>query len=650
MRINLNRKVWRVFCCRLSGLQNIFSPGGRRPGMVFLVILVLTVSGVVDSVAQSATGRDDFHPKRILMLFNEGRDTPGNITLQQAVQAELQKLSTNRIEFFAEHLYARHFSDKEHFQLFQDYLGKKYGGQNLDLIIVFPSGEYALAGTLPHTLFPDVPVVFLTVNELEVPLAISKLGVTGIVQRFDIQGTLVLMMHLQPDTQRVVVIGGTSEVDRATLGRIEETTRALEGVEFDFWTNRLVADLPAAVKSLPAGTVILLSTFQSDVAGQPFFTSQLAQMLVSSASVPVYVLGGWVIGSGAVGGAVVDSEDLGSRGGQLAFRVLCGTKPETLPIEMATKGTLMVDWRAMKRWHIKESRVPADCVVRYRPVSLWEEHRNLILISLAVFLAQGITIAGLLIQRKERRRAEAEILRQRTELAHVSRVSTMGQLASALAHELSQPLGAILRNAEAAELFLQKEEPDLEEIQAILADIRKDEQRAGNVIDRMRSLLKRHNLESKPLDICELIKETVELAGADAHARRVNLTVQMPAQLPIAHGDRIHLQQVLLNLILNGMDAMADCDDGERLLVIRASQEKDGHVEVAVSDRGTGIPPEKMTLLFEPFFTTKPNGMGMGLAISRTIIEAHGGTIQAENNADKGATFKFTLPTDRGPA
>jgi signal transduction histidine kinase len=614
---------------------------------VLLAVLVLTLFSRLDGLAQGVAGGEGSQPKRVLMIFNEGKDVPGNIVLEEAVRVEMQKNSTNRIEFLTEYLDASHFSDEEHFSMFQDYLGKKYAGQNLDLIMAFPSRDYGIAGELPQALFPNVPVVFVAVNEMDVPEAVRKLGVTGIVQRFDIRGTLGLIMRLQPDTRRVVVIGGVSDVDRATLGRIAEAAQSLEGIKFEFWTNRPVAELPEMVKSLPEGTVLLLSTVLDDVNGQTYFMGQLAQMLAPSANVPVYVLGGgWALGSGAVGGSVVDPEDLGAEAGHLALRVLGGADPGKLPIEVLTRGTPMADWRALQRWRIGESRLPDGVAIRFRPETLWVQHRNLILLSLLVFLAQAITISGLLVERSQRRRAEAEILNQRTELAHVTRVSTIGQLTSTLAHELNQPLGAILRNAEAAEIILQKKNPDLEEIRAILTDIRKDNQRAGNVIDRLRSLLKRRSLELKSLDFGELLKETITLSESDARARQVHLVLQAPSKLPSVRGDRVHLQQVLLNLILNGMDAMANGARAGRTLTVRAEIPEAGNVQVSVSDCGSGIAPDELERLFEPFFTTKANGMGMGLAISQTIIEAHGGKIWGGNNPPRGAVFKFTLPAD----
>ena len=254
----------------------------------------------------------------------------------------------------------------------------------------------------------------------------------------------------------------------------------------------------------------------------------------------------------------------------------------------------------------------------------------------------GVSVFGKDIT--ERKQAEAELLRQRAELAHVARVSTMGELAASVAHELNQPLGAILANAEAAELFLQQDPPALDDLRAILADIRKDDERAGEVIRRMRALLRKHELERQPLEINSLVEDVLQLVSGDAALRGISLTADLGPVLPKISGDRVHLQQVLLNLILNGMDAMADQPRERRRISVRTRSGADGQVELAVMDSGHGIEPDKLPRLFEPFYTTKPNGMGMGLSIARTIIEAHRGRIWAENNASGGAAFRVTLP------
>lgn len=246
----------------------------------------------------------------------------------------------------------------------------------------------------------------------------------------------------------------------------------------------------------------------------------------------------------------------------------------------------------------------------------------------------------------EHKRAEAELLRQRAELAHVSRVSTMGELAASVAHELNQPLGAILANAEAAELFLQHNPPALSELRATLADIRKDDERASEVIRRMRALLRKHELDLQPIEINSLVEEVLQLVSGEAALRQVVLAADLQPFRPKISGDRVHLQQVLLNLILNGMDAMNGQPTGRRQISVRSRVDDDGLVELAVEDSGHGIEPDKMPRLFEPFYTTKPNGMGMGLSIARTIIKAHNGRIWAENNPAGGSIFRIMLPSD----
>jgi len=256
-------------------------------------------------------------------------------------------------------------------------------------------------------------------------------------------------------------------------------------------------------------------------------------------------------------------------------------------------------------------------------------------------------LRGVSVDITERKQAEREIERQRNELAHVTRVSTVGQLAASLAHELNQPLGAILRNAEAGELFLHDPAPDLDELRAILADIRQDDQRAGAVINRMRALMKQRDPERHRLDLRLVVDDLFALVNADAEKRRVRLALETDPALPPVPGDRVQLQQVVLNLLLNAMDALEATPPARRLVTVRA-RPVGATVEVAVSDTGPGIPADTLSRVFEPFFTTKPAGLGMGLAISRNIIEAHGGRLWADSNEAGGATFTLTLPVVEG--
>jgi len=256
---------------------------------------------------------------------------------------------------------------------------------------------------------------------------------------------------------------------------------------------------------------------------------------------------------------------------------------------------------------------------------------------------KAVRVSGVSMDITQRKLAELEAQQRRSELAHLSRVTTLGELSSSLAHELNQPLGAILRNTEAAELFLEDPSPDLDELRAILVDIRKDDQRAGAVIDGIRSMLKRRKVEHSVLDLNVLLSEVISLVRPDAELRKVQLVLKAASSLPPVRGDRVQLQQVLLNLLLNAMDAMNGFAPDHRRVTVRV-QPSGPRIEVAVSDTGQGIPTDQLTRLFEPFYTTKPNGIGLGLPISRSILETHGGSIRAENDPNGGATFYLTLP------
>jgi two-component system sensor kinase FixL len=244
----------------------------------------------------------------------------------------------------------------------------------------------------------------------------------------------------------------------------------------------------------------------------------------------------------------------------------------------------------------------------------------------------------------ERKRVELDAQRSRQELAHFTRVSTMGELTASLAHELNQPLTGILANAQAARRFLDATPPDLTEVHEILSDIIEDDKRAAEVIRRLRDLLRKGESQQLPLDLNTLIRDVAKLVSSDAVIRNVAVTLVLDSDLPPVSGDRIQLEQVILNLLLNGMEAMGESAGDERPLVIRTERTETKGAHVSVRDAGIGLHAGTQELVFEPFYTTKPAGMGMGLAIARSIIEAHGGNIWAANNPARGATFHFTLP------
>lgn len=261
-----------------------------------------------------------------------------------------------------------------------------------------------------------------------------------------------------------------------------------------------------------------------------------------------------------------------------------------------------------------------------------------------VIAAQSLALIALLAQR--RHRASANGPEQRGEFLHLSRLAIVGELTASIAHEINQPLGAILSNADAAELLLDSGADDPQLLRQILADIRRDDIRASEVIGQIRALLGKRAAVPREVDLAAVADNALRLIGAEAARRGVALELQLDGKLPPVLGDQVQLEQVLLNLLLNGMQAMAGTPEHRRRLQLRLESGGHAQVTMAVSDAGEGIAPGQLAQLFRSFFTTRENGMGLGLAIARSIVEAHGGSIEAANRQGGGAVFRVMLPTD----
>ena len=267
----------------------------------------------------------------------------------------------------------------------------------------------------------------------------------------------------------------------------------------------------------------------------------------------------------------------------------------------------------------------------------------------AVVTAESVSMADehcfLIVVRDvtDRRRAEMQLMQHRAEIAHLSRVALLGELSAAFAHELNQPLAAIMANARAGQRLMAREPPDPVEVRNILEDIVADDRRASEVIHRLQALLKRGELQLQPLDVNEVVREVADLVHTELIRREVLLHTVLAPDLPRVPADRVQMQQVLMNLVFNACEAMSERPRDERNVTIVTRSTAGGEVAIAVADQGTGIPEGKEEQLFEPFYTSKRHGLGLGLTICRTIVAAHGGALWAANNPDRGATFHIVL-------
>jgi signal transduction histidine kinase len=605
-------------------------------------IIVLTLSGWFCRADAQVTEFEE--PFRVLILRNTSQYVPAAIIQDRGMRDAFSALKTRNVELFIETMDTLWFERSEIEPEFLSLFRKKYGNRKIDLLIAAGADALDIAQRLREVVLRGVPIVFYNIAEDALRGRAIQPDIAGVVLRFDLPGTLALAMRLQPDAKRIVVVSGTSPYDRNWLRRAREALRAYEGrLEVSYWSGQPLQQLLENLRRLSPDTMVLYLAFSDDGSRHNYSPADVAKWIAAASAAPVYGVLDSYLGQGIVGGVFPSFESHGRLAGQLALRVLSGEKPENIAVQSSPLAVANVDWRELRRWGIDGKRLPPGSIVQFRQLTFWEQYQWYIIPALAIMALQAVLITDLLLERARRRRGETDLQRNREQLAHVTRVSTMGELAASLAHELNQPLTAILSNAQAAQRFLNAKPADLKEVDEILKDIVTDNKRAGEVIRRMRALVKREELDLAPINIVSVINDVVRLVHSDGILRNIRVEIECQDGLPSVRGDRVQLQQVVLNLLINAFDAMKEAIATERNVKVRAQTNGAGTVEVSVRDHGTGLTSDELARIFQPFYTTKREGLGMGLPISRSIIEAHGGRLWAENNADRGATFHFTV-------
>jgi len=407
--------------------------------------------------------------------------------------------------------------------------------------------------------------------------------------------------------------------------------------------GQTMREIRSRVAELPEDSVILYSAVHSDGEGTFYPPATALGLIAEKASRPIIVAAETFLSPGGLGGYVLVPNLIGADAARQALRILDGEQASSMPVAMTSAVRPIFNWRQMQRWKVSPSDLPAGSEIRFREPTFWERYRWQSIAIGTVMLAQAVLMAVLLHERRKRHDAEVESRHRMSELAHVNRQATAGELSSSIAHEVKQPLGSILTNTETAELILNSPSPDFAELKEILEDIRRDDLRANEVIRRMHSFLKRTPFETMEVDLNDLAREAFVFLSIQASARNVTLYLRESPETLRVRGDPIQLQQVIINLVVNSLDAMANIPYG-RTVIGRTERNGGASAEISISDSGPGIPQEKLNHIFDPFFTTKEQGMGMGLSIARTIIQAHRGRIWAENQAEGGAVFRLSLP------
>ncbi len=588
-------------------------------------------------------------PKRVMVLHSFGRDFKPWSEYAKAVRAELERQSPWPLDVIDYSLISARFSDENPEVPFVEYLRALFAKHPLDLIVSIGAPAANFVQRYRQQLFITTPMVFMAVDQRRVQYSNLTANDAVVAVRINYLSAFENILQVLPDTKEVIVVVGTSQIEKFWKEAIEKEVGSLADRIKLSWTDELSFEaLLKRASALPPHTAIFWELMIVDAAGVVHEGATPLTRLHAVANAPIFSYDESFFGSAIVGGPLLLVADSSRQAAAVAVRILGGEKPgeiRTPPVQFASP---VFDWREMQRWGISERRLLPGSKILFRSPTAWEQYHAYILAVTAAILIQGALIFWLVIEHRRRRKAEVQARQRVSELAHMNRHATVGELSTSLSHELSQPLGAILANSEAAEMMFNSPAPDMAGIKAIMADIKRDNQRAIEVIRHLRSLLKKAPAEIRNLDLNDLVREVFDFLAVQAGARNVALRSVLAPQMLQVTGDRIQLQQVILNLIVNGMDAMAGAPEGQRKIIGRTACLDDDFAEISISDFGPGISPDDLEKVFDPFFSTKADGMGMGLSIARTIIEAHKGRILAENQAAGGAVFRLVLPLVKG--
>jgi signal transduction histidine kinase len=613
----------------------------RLPGCVALTVALLPA-------AAAAAGAQPVQPQVLLLQsVDRGNLVIDNFTTNFHVELDQRAgLPVNFIQFVVGPIGAVGASERAAVGFiaatFRD-------GPKPDLIVSVGGPASAFARKYRQQLFPDTPLLFTAVDQRYLDDAPLEQNEAAVAVNNDFPGLVDDILLVLPRTRHVFVVTGSGLFSKFWRPRLEEQFKRFQDrLTFAWFDDLSFPEILRRSARLPNDSAILYVTFGTDAAGAAYADERVVTNLHDSANAPLFAPCSVYLGAGSVGGSLLAVDELSRHTAEAAVRLLNGAAPTSIKVPLQRPGQPVYDSRELQRWGIPESRLPPGSVVRYRTPSLWSAYRATLLSALGVLTVQSLLIAGLLYQRRARRRAEIDSRRHLALAADASRRATMSALTTSIGHELGQPLSAMIHNAQAGRRMITANRLAADTLDEIFSDIESEGVQATQIIDRHRVMLRNHQLETRSLNLHDVIQQSLALVAHDMKAREIEATLNLSSNPCIMTGDDVLLQQVLVNLLVNAMDAMAGTPPARRRVTI-STEVSPAAVAVSVRDAGTGLPAELDGTLFMPFVTTKAHGLGIGLTITQMIVDVHGGTLNAHNNPDGGATLSVTLPRSEPP-
>ena len=608
-------------------------------GLARVLILCLFAS-----LSHPCIAADGPRQRSVLVLEEADFRSPFYSEIFSGIRAAAKQNGKAHTVIYGESLDLARFPGPDYEESLVGHLKTKYARRPIDVIVSIGVASAKFLQQRKQQIWPGAPVVYGFVPDLPETRALFLPDSTAVFARVRPANLLTAARAIVPDLTRVVLVGDAWKNPLVYGYWKQDFAAAMPDLEVTDLSGLVLREVRERVASLPARSAILTSAMYSDGEGTYYSPASALARVAETANRPIVITSDTFLGRSGVGGFLLLPEIIGRETGEVAMRILNGEAPSSIPPVAGDNVKPIFDWRQLQHWNVDEANLPPGSEVRFREASFWQQYYWHSTVVAGVVLVQALLITGLLHQRRLRFLAEIEARQRMSELAHLNRRATAGEMSASIAHELSQPLAAIMINAEAAKEVLRHPTPDLGEVGNILDNIRHDDQRASEVIGRLRMFLKRDPTERRELDLNATVGEVFRFLSVQALTHDVGLATEpSPADIRVK-ADKVQLQQAILNLVVNAMDAVAHLPDERRRIVGRTSLVDGNHAVVSIADAGDGIIADKLAEIFKPFFTTKAQGMGIGLSIARTIVEAHGGRIWAENAPTGGAVFHISLP------